>query len=363
MSPLHLLVPLEEPIPASVARPLTEELSVHLVRVECQDGEVAWGEAWWSDRRELHEAVELLAPAVIGADPLDRVALWERMVDRLTSRKEPLPGGAAALSAIDVALWDLAGRSAGMPIFRLIGGRRFARLDAYATGIYLEEPEVAARKAAVMLERGFRAVKVKAGAGLERDAQVLEAVRETVGPQVPVLVDANQAFDDLQEALDLGAALDRHEVFWYEEPMPPGDWSGYVALRHGVDTPIAGGERLRSPGAFLQAFRAGALDVAMPDVRLCGGITGMLKAAELARWFGVRISPHNWASQLGAMASGHVAVTLPNCMMTELEATRTPLTESLLDPPLEIEDGFLIIPEAPGLGVTVDEEVVEKFAT
>ncbi|MGC9318329.1 MAG: mandelate racemase/muconate lactonizing enzyme family protein [Armatimonadota bacterium] len=362
VSPRDLLVPLDQPIPASVARPRTEALPVRLVRVQCRGGEIAWGEAWWSDRGELHEALDVLAPTILGADPLDRLALWERMVDRLTSLKEPLPAGAAALSAIDVALWDLAGRSAGMPVWRLIGGRRFARLDAYATGIYLEEPDVAAEKAEAMLESGFRAVKIKAGAGLERDLRVLEAVREAVGPQVPVLVDANQAFEDLQEAMDLGAALDRHEVFWYEEPMPPGDWSDYVSLRHAVDTPIAGGERLRSPGSFLQALRAGALDVVMPDVRLCGGITGMLKAAELARWFGVRVSPHNWASQLGAIASGHAAVTLSNCVMTELEATRTPLTESLLDPPLALEDGFLIIPDAPGLGVAVNEEVVERFA-
>ncbi len=359
----HLVVPLDSPIPPSATRPLTEALTIHLVRLACDDGSVAWGEGWWQDASELDEAVAALSPVVCGEHPLDRGALWERMVDRLTGLKQPLPGGAAALSAIDIALWDLAGRAAGMPVYRMLGGRRFARLDAYALGIYLEEPAVAARKARELLERGFRALKIKFGAGRERDLAVLEAVREEIGSQVLLLVDANQACEDRDAALEIGAALDRHEVFWFEEPLPPGDWSDYVALRHALDTPIAGGERLRSPRAFLDAFRVGALDVAMPDVRICGGITGLVKIAELARWFGVRVSPHNWISRLGAIASAHAAVTLPNCLMTEIEATPTPVDERLLTPPLRLDDGFLVVPDGPGLGVTVNESFVEEFAT
>ena len=363
VEPRHLRVPLDAPIPASAARPRTEALAIHLVRVACDDGSVAWGEAWWQESAELDEALAALSSVVCGAHPLDRGALWERMVDRLTGLKQPLPGGAAALSAIDVALWDLAGRAAGMPVYRMLGGRRLARLDAYALGIYLEEPDVAARKARELLGRGFHALKIKFGAGLERDLAVLEAVRDAVGPQVPVLVDANQGGGDRAAALEVGAALDRHEAFWYEEPLAPGDWSDYVALRHALDTPIAGGERLRSPGAFVEAFRVGALDVAMPDVRICGGITGLVKTAELARWFGVRVSPHNWVSRLGAIASANAAVTLPNCLMTEIEATPTVVDERLLDPPLRLDDGFLVVPDGPGLGVTVNESFVEEFAT
>lgn len=358
----HLRVPLAEPIPASAARPRTEALSIHLVQLTCADGASAWGEGWTSAADEFDAAVAALAEVIAGADPLDRGALWERMVDRLTTRKEPLPGGAAALSALDIALWDLAGRALDLPVYRLIGGRRFARIDAYAVGIYLEEPAVAARKARAMFERGFRAVKIKFGAGPERDLAVFDAVRAAIGPQIPLLVDANQAYEDREVALALGIELDRREAFWYEEPMPTGDWSDYVAVRHALDTPIAGGESLRSPGAFLEAFRVGALDVAMPDVRLCGGITGLLKTAELARWFGVRISPHNWASQLGALASAHAALTVPGCVMTEIEATMTPATERLLDPPLCLEDGFLALPEGPGLGATINAQFVEEFA-
>lgn len=358
----HLSVPLVEPIPASAARPLTETLSVHLLRLESDGGEVAWGEAWCNSAGELDEAVELLAPLVLGADPLDRGALWERMVDRLTGEKQALPAGASALSAIDVALWDLAGRAVGLPVHQMLGGRRRERLEAYATGIYHEEPEVAARKAGEMLERGFHAVKIKAGAGLERDIAVLGAVREAVGPEVLLLVDANQGLEGRDEAMELGAALDRHEVFWYEEPLPPGDWTDYVSLRHALNTPLAGGERLRSPGAFLQPLLRGALDVMMPDVRLCGGITGLLKTAELARWFGVRVSPHNWASQIGLIASTHAALTLTNCVMTEVETTRTPVSEGLLERPPDFDHGFVLLPEGPGLGISVREDFVADHA-
>jgi len=359
---VHLQIPLEVPIPASVARPLTETLAVHLLRLTCDDGSTSWGEAWFNDSEALDEAVELLSPIVVDADPLDRGALWEQMVDRLTSEKEPLAGGAPALSAIDVALWDAAGRAVGLPVWQMLGGKRIARLEAYATGIYLEEPDVAARKARAMLEQGFHAIKIKAGAGVEKDTEVLNAVREAIGPQIPLMVDANQGFEDRDEALEFGAACDRAEVFWYEEPMPEDDWTNYVTLRNALDTPIAGGERLRSPGAFLRAFTAGALDVAMPDARLCGGITGLLKIADLARWFHARVSPHNWASQIGAIASSHVAVTLPNCVMTEVELTKTPASEELLQQPVQFDDGFIVIPDAPGLGFVVNEDFVSQYA-
>jgi D-galactarolactone cycloisomerase len=357
---IHLRVPLAEPIPASVARPLTECLAIHLIRLTFDDASVSWGEAWCDDPDSLDEAVELLRPILIGADPLDRGALWERMVDRLTGPKEPLEGGAPALSAIDVALWDAVGRSLGLPVWQVLGGKRMARLDAYATGIYLEEPQVARRKAQQMLRSGFHALKIKAGAGVQQDIEVLEAVRAAVGPQTPLMVDANQAYEDRDDALEFGAAVDRAEVFWYEEPMPPEDWTNYVTLRNALDTPIAGGERLRSPGAFLRAFAAGALDVAMPDVRLCGGITGLLKIADLARWYNVRVSPHNWASQIGAIASSHAAVTLPNCVMTEVERTKTRASEHLLDEPLQFDDGFVVIPDTPGLGITVSDDFVNE---
>ena len=359
---VHLRVPLDEPIPPSAARPLTESLSIHLVRLTCDDASASWGEAWCDSAPALDDAVELLSPILLDADPLDRGALWERMVDRLTAQKEPPEGGAAALSALDIALWDAAGRSLGLPVWRMLGGRRMARLDAYATGIYFEEPEVAARKARKMLEAGFHAVKIKAGAGVEQDIAVLEAVREAIGPQVPLMVDANQGFADREEALAFGAAADRVEVFWYEEPLPPGDWTEYVTLRHALDTPIAGGERLRSPGAFLQALSVGALDVVMPDVRLCGGITGLVKIADLARWFHVQVSPHNWASQIAAIASSHTAVTMRNCVMTEVEATRTGASEGMLEQPVRFDDGFVVIPEGPGLGIALNEEFVSRHA-
>jgi D-galactarolactone cycloisomerase len=360
--PLQVQVPLQEPIAPSVARPETHALSLLLVRLSADADQVAYGEGWGESLEALAEAVEVLAPVVVGADPLDHGALWERMVDRLLRQRPRLPGGAAALSALDQALWDLAGRALDLPVYRLIGGRRAPRLDAYATGLYLEQPSALAAKARDFLERGYRAVKMKVGAGREQDLAAVAAVRKAVGTQVPLLVDANQAYEDREAALEMGLELGRYEVFWYEEPLAPDEWADYAALRAALDTPIAGGETLRSPAQFLSAFQAGALDVAMPDVRLCGGITGLLKVAELARWFGVRISPHNWASPLGAIASAHAAVTLANSSMIEVEATPTPVSEELIDPPLTFEDGFLTVPDGPGLGVTVNEDFIQRFA-
>ncbi len=361
VEPVRLHVPLEDPIPPSVARPLTEALDVHLVRIECDDGAVAWGEAWCRDWSAMRDAVDALSPILVGADPLDRGVLWERMVDRLRSKKEPLEGGAGTLSAIDQALWDLAARTLDMPVHQLLGGKRVARLDAYATGLYLEPVDDLVRKAEDFLARGFRSIKMKVGAGRDQDLAAVAAVKDVTGTQVRLMVDANQAWPERDDALAMGVELDRYELFWLEEPSPPTDWSPYVTLRNALDTPIAGGETLRTPGQFMQAFVAGALDVAMPDVRLCGGITGLVKIADLARWFGVQISPHNWSSPLGAVASSHAAVTLANCTITEVEATVTPVSEELLGAPLTFEDGFLVLPEGPGFGVTVNEDFVARY--
>ncbi len=361
VEPIHLHVPLSEPIPPSVARPLTQALDVHLVRVICDDGTVAYGEAWCRDWVALMEAVELLAPVVEETDPLDRGVLWERMVDRLRVQREPVEGGAGVLSALDQALWDLAGRALDMPVWQLLGGRRVARLDTYATGLYLEDPDILARKAEEFLARGFRSLKMKVGAGREQDIAAVRAVKTVADTQVRVMVDANQAWPDRDEAMAMGVELDRYELYWLEEPMPPTDWSGYVGLRAALDTPIAGGETLRTPGQFLAAFQAAALDVAMPDVRLCGGITGLVKIADMARWFGVQVSPHNWSSPLGAIASSHAAVTLANCAITEIEATVTPVSEELTETGLIFEDGFLVLPDGPGLGVTVSEDFVTRY--
>lgn len=361
IEPYHLLIP-PAAFPAAAVRLSGGELAVNLVRVGCDDGAVAWGEAGWEDAAEIAEAVDVLAPVVIGADPLDRGTLWERMVDRLTSFDPPLAGGAAALSAIDIALWDLAGRALELPVYRLLGGRRLARLDVYVAGLSCAKPDVAAQEAREILERGFRALKIEFNGEPEHDLAVLEAVRETVGPEVPIIVDADGRYEDRDIALRIGAELDRREVFWYEDPLPPGEWREYVALRHALDTPLAGGKHLRSPGAFLSAFRAGAIDVATPDVRLCGGITGLVKIAELARWFGVRVSLHNPVSSLGVIASAHAALTLPNCLMTELAAALLFVEQDLLDPPLSFEDGFLVVPDGPGLGVTVSEQFLQEFA-
>ena len=352
----QLQMPQDETLRPEDAVPLAEEPRVHLVRVEADDGGSAWGEAWCDDPGEMARALDVLAPVVIGATPLDRGTLWDRMVDRLTSGTDPLPAGAAVLSAIDLALWDLAGRMLDLPVYQMLGGRHRERLEAYASGISRDEPEVAAKKAREMVAAGFHALRIEAGAEPERDLAVIEAVREAVGNQVLLLVDAGQGLAGRDEAMDFGGALDRNEVFWYEEPLPHDDWTDYVSLRHALNTPIAGGKRLRSPGAFLHALMRGALDVLTPDVRLCGGITGLVKIAELARWFGARVSPHNGASQIGLIASTHAALTLQSCVMTQAPAVRDSAEEGMLEQPPSFDDGFVVLPDGPGLGIRVREE-------
>ncbi len=357
VEPIHLQLPLERQLPATGSGAPAGSLATTLVRLTCGDGRCAWGEGQCASET-LDDALALLTPIILDADPLDRGTLWERMVDRLSGLKEPLEGGAAALSALDIALWDAAGQALGLPIWQLLGGRRMARMDAYGT-CRSAEPEAAAREAREIIAAGFHSVKVTVGgSSIEQDTAALEAVRAEIGPQVPLLVDAAQSYQSRDEALAFGAVADRVEAFWYEEPLSPGEWADYVALRHALNTPIAGGQHLRSPGALLQAIDRGALDIATPDVRLCGGITGLLKIAELARWSGVQVSPHNCGSQLAAVASTHAAVTLRNCVITELDREDA----GLLEDPVRLEDGFIAPPDGPGLGISINEESVTRHS-
>ena len=247
-----------------------------LVEIETESGIVGWGEAFGPARISA-AVVQHLAPLLVGRDALAGDAHWEALYNAL--RDHGQKGGAIeGLSAIDIALWDIRGRHFGVPVSTLLGGPLRNEVRAYATGLYRRRRDDHAtylcEEALDYVERGFPAVKLKIGFGLDEDIALTRAVRAAIGPTVGLMVDANHAYD-VATALAYGRACADLGLRWFEEPVAPEDRSGYAEVRRGISIPVAGGEAEFTRYGFRDLFVARAVDIAQPDVMAAGGITRM----------------------------------------------------------------------------------------
>jgi L-alanine-DL-glutamate epimerase-like enolase superfamily enzyme len=267
------------------------------------------------------------------------------------------PGPVAqVIAGIDTALWDLAARREGVPLWRLLGGTR-DRVPAYASGINPDGAEAQGRQAQA---EGYRAFKLKIGFGDERDLANLAALRAALGPVVPIAVDANQAWD-LERAIAMSEALARHGAFWLEEPLPADspleDWQ---RLAEASPIPLAAGENLRGDAAFDAAIACGAFGVIQPDVDKWGGITACLPLARRIVDAGLRYCPHCLGGGIVLLASAHVLAAAGGDGLLEIDSNANPLRPELATPFPALEDGEFILPAGPGLGVEPGPDV-ERF--
>lgn len=342
-----------------------------LVRVTADDGTAGWGEAFGPPEPSAAIIDSLLAPILLGADPSDTLPLWERMYAR--TRDYGQKGFAIhAISAVDIALWDLKGKALGVSVSRLLGGRFRARVQAYATGLYFRPRDdftadlVAEAEAHVAA--GFRAIKLKVGYTPEADVRHARAVRAAIGPDVDLMVDANHAYDTTT-ALRLGRAFERLDVRWFEEPVIPEDVEGYAALCRALDVPIAGGEAEYTRYGFRRLFAARGVDIVQPDLTVAGGFTECQRIAALAGAHGVRYVPHVWGSAVGLAAALQFTAALPPATaalypiepLFEFDRTPNHFRDDLAAIPIRADNGWLAIPDAPGLGVVVDMEMLTRY--
>jgi L-alanine-DL-glutamate epimerase-like enolase superfamily enzyme len=286
-----------------------------------------------------------LAPVLLGSDPERIEASWERMWWRLHYVGR---GGLAAfaISAADIALWDLRGRRLGLPWWRLLGGHD-RRVPAYSGGIDLELPlDRLLRQTEDRLARGFRAVKMKVGrARLADDLERAGAMRGLLGPDVPLMVDANMRWSAAQ-AVHAARALAAHDVFWLEEPIAPDDVPGHVRVLREGGLPVAAGENLRTLAEFGRLVAAGGVSYPEPDVSNCGGVTAWLKVAHLAEAHHLPVTSHG-VHDLHV----HLLAAVPNGSYLEVHGFGL---ERFLTHPLVLEDGAAVAPERPGHGVAFD---------
>ncbi len=342
-----------------------------LVRVTADDGTTGWGEAYGPPEPSAAIVDHVLAPLILGADPRDTLPLWERMYART---RDSGRGGMVlhALSAVDIALWDLKGKAFGVSISRLLGGRFRERVQAYATGLYFRpQDEFTAElvaEARGYVAEGFRAIKLKVGLTPELDLRHARAVRAAIGPDVSLMVDANHAYD-AATAIRLGRDFEHLDIRWFEEPVIPEDLEAYAEVAHALDLPVAGGEAEFTRFGFRRLLEARAVDIIQPDLTATGGFTECQRIAALASAHGVRYLPHVWGSVVGLAAGLQFVAALPPATASlhpleplfELDRTPNRFRDGLAAESLRHEGGWLAIPDRPGLGITIDEAALAPF--
>lgn len=336
-----------------------------IVVVETDAGVTGIGEGYGPNPDVVRTIVEeKYAETLVGENPLDVERLWTEMVEGYTYWDQKGPGISAA-SGVDLALWDIVGKHYGAPVHRLLGGdaRGDGRVRAYASDLFLDDPETMAERAADHVDRGFPAVKTHLGRDVDAMRERVVAIREAVG-DAELMVDLNCGFEQRGRALRFGRMLKEHDVYWYEEPLSPYDVEGHAELRRKLDVPIATGENEYTKWGFKRLLTAGAVDFPMPDLMRCGGITEARRICALADAFGTTPTPHNFSTGVGLAATLHLIACTPACEWLEYDVTDNPLYERLLSSPVDVDDeGRVAVPTEPGLGVELPPDVVEEFGT
>jgi len=350
--------------------------SATLVEVITDDGLAGWGEAFNQGLEPPQISAttieHALRPLLIGSCPLDTEVLWHKMyhATRDYGRKGSVM---AAISAVDIALWDIAGKAYGVPVYQLLGGAFRQRVQAYATGFYrLSGPGEAARlgeEALAHWEAGFTAMKVKLGFGIADDIHVMQVVRSALGDRaVTLMVDTNHAYG-VADALRLGRTLESLNLSWYEEPVAPEDYAGYREIRSALKIPIAGGENEHSLYGFRELLGQRCVDIVQPDIGSAGGFTACRHIIALAHAHGVQVIPHVWGSAVSQAAALQLIAAIPVTHhalfatepIFEYDRSTHPMRTGLVAEPLQQIGGWIDVPEKPGLAVEIDRKAIEHY--
>jgi len=340
------------------------------VEVRTDAGIVGLGESLLYRASGVIESLRAAGESLIGQDPFRIEWHFENLY-----RHGVNP---AAISGLETALWDVVGQACGQPIYNLLGGRCRDRIRVYVDGFfrgaeYVEQQYMAKAQAAV--EAGFTALKMDvdepipaaqrfnralSASDLRHCARMVESVRETVGPDVDLAVDAHGAFD-VQSAIRLGQALEPYRLLWIEDPVSMNNLAAMAKVADAVSTPVCTGELLETRYQFRELFERQAADVVMPDLARTGGVLEMKKIAAAADTCYVPVAPHNMVGPVATIASAHLCACVPNFLVLEYQLGDVPWIDELITRPVPIKGGHLELYDAPGLGVALDHKAVEKY--
>jgi len=343
------------------------------VRVETdQPGLYGWGEATleWKTRA-VAGAVEDLAPLLIGKDPRDIEHLVRIMKKQSFWRLGVI--GMSAVSGIEIALWDILGKSLGVPVWRLLGGKVRDKVAVYThlglgdmRAVYESmDAEPLVQRARDVVDRGYKAFKAvfipythfhAPLAEIDKVARLMEALRSAVGPSVEIMIDFHGRTASVGAALAYIEALEPGRPMFVEEVLPPGDTAGLIEIAAKTKVPLATGERLVDRIEFNELFQSRAIDIAQPDICHCGGLLEAKKIAAMADACSIGVAPHNPLGPIAGVAALHFAVSTPNHVIQEEMVGAVPWYFDVVQGPIRMVDGFWQVPEAPGLGIEVNEK-------
>lgn len=346
---------------------LKPEDCVHtLIAVHTDTGRIGLGSVFTNDRL-VQASLDVLRPLFENENALEP----ERVSEKLHQHMFWLGRGGSithAISGIDIALWDLLGQSTGQPVGRLLGGRYINRVQPYAS-LLMEEPDKMRDSLLSVKQQGFRAFKIGWGPFGRRDAKTDEAIvaaaRNAIGDDCHLMVDAggSDAYwsRTYKWAIQTARMLENYQVTWFEEALCPDALEDFVRLREYSPVPISGGEVLTRRQSFLPWLSQRAFDIVQPDVTKVGGLSEERRIAWMAQDFGVEFVPHGWNTAVGLAADLHLASAIPNTRFVEY-LTGSPFIDALVDEPWRLDDeGYLQIPDRPGLGITLNLDAVEKY--
>ncbi|MFI3280902.1 MAG: mandelate racemase/muconate lactonizing enzyme family protein [Rikenellaceae bacterium] len=344
-----------------------------VVKLTTESGLIGWGEGY-GPANIIKAGIDFLKPIVMGRNPLESDVIWSDMFRRSIdyARKGVLM---SAISAIDVAIWDLKGKILKQPVSTLLGGRYRERVEVYATGFYFTDAmegcmeQALAQEAKEYLAQGYSAMKMKVGLGVEQDIKNVEAIRNAVGDKVRLGVDSNHAYN-VREAIELANRLEPYNIMWFEEPISPDDYAGYRELRSRTTIPLAGGECEFRCDGFKTLLENRCVDYIQPETGTTGGITEQKRISTIASTYHVEMTPHNWGTGIIIAANLHITANLhyaPGRIfdkepLLEFDRSSNRIREELITEPFAAVNGYIDVPTGHGLGVEVDEDKLKYFA-
>ena len=344
--------------------------SLHVVRIHTDEGLSGVGEVSPMGVAVTHAFVEnVLAPMLVGEDASDTERLWRRMYTH-PYKLGPTGAQLSAMAGIDIALWDILGKAAGLPLYALLGGRYRPAVKVYASSMSRTlTPEEEAERAVSYQEQGYHGYKIHTATpwmhdeGFDQTIATVTAVRSAVGDRFPLMVDPNNAYYE-HTAVRLARELEELGVSHFEEPLAPHDYHAYARLAAAVDIPIAAGEQEYTSWQFRELILQGQVDILQPDVIKCGGITEFKKIAALADAFTRPVVTHSTQPTIGQAAHAHLCVSTPACVYAqEYNIEHNPLRDDIpiWQEPIVPVGGVITPPDRPGLGVEIDEEALRRL--
>lgn len=337
---------------------------VFLVKVQTDEGVTGIGEGFALGCLDSLEVMlrETVTPLVIGENPLLKERIWEKIY-RNTYRYGRRGLLASVLSAVDIALWDITGKVANLPVYKLLGGAK-TTVPAYASGGYYAQGKTVEdlmAEAAGYQKMGFGTMKMKIGAAsMALDCERVRAVRKAVGDEMNIAVDANNAYD-FNEALKISRLLEPLNICFFEEPLSGDNIEDSIRLAERTDIPIAGYETELTRFGMRDFITRRAVDIVQTDAIWAGGITETRNIAVLASAWKMNCIPHFSAGAVSLAANLHLAAAMPNIPLIELTLDENPLRDKLGCSPIVIDQGNLVLPEGPGLGIEINEAVIHEF--